>query len=115
MNQQNIKEKIVKAIDSFLINNWNGQSFSNIFLNKMVNYIIGECNDIFDFSDSKPYFTIILKDKVIYNFNFKCNKIQYSDKNYLLCFNSNKDRDELLAIFPHSEVLSVQKEGFYET
>jgi len=51
----NIKQRIAESIDEFLITFWDGKSFDNRFLNKMVDYIIYKNPNIFkEVNDEEP-------------------------------------------------------------
>ena len=106
MDRATIKNRIAESIDDFLKIFWHGKSFDNIFLNNMSEYIVHDCENFFNISDNKYYFKIKSCGE-IYDFDKQCNKIDYSDPNYLLVFNSNNSGDRLLAMFPHKLVETV--------
>ena len=52
-------------------------------------------------------------NEVIYRFNNKCNYIDYSDSEYLLCFHDETDFNgsqnrTLLGMIPHRDVVYIQ-------
>ena len=49
----------------------------------------------------------ITANKKIYAFGEQCNKVDYSDNKYLLCFNENNDGKQLLGMLPHCSVKEV--------
>lgn len=52
MNTVEIKDKIAKTIDDFLISYWDGKSLDNHLLDDMARYIVNNCGDILNAPDS---------------------------------------------------------------
>ena len=49
------------------------------------------------------YFEVYLKDGTTFDFNYKCNKIDYGDDDYIVCICKEKDEElvyRTLAIIP---------------
>lgn len=57
------------------------------------------------------YFEIITEQNK-YDLDKQCNRVDYTDANYLICQHNDGTEDpQILALFPHSVVLSVIKRG----
>lgn len=53
------------------------------------------------------YFEVYLKDGTTFDFDYKCNKIDYGKGDYIVCIHKEKDEElvyETLAIIPRENV-----------
>lgn len=60
------------------------------------------------------YFEVYLKDETTFDFNYKCNKIDYGDDDYIVCICKEKDEElvyRTLAIIPRENVKYILAKG----
>lgn len=53
------------------------------------------------------YFEVYLKDGTTFDFDYKCNKVDYGECDYIVCIHKEKDEElvyETLAIIPRENV-----------
>lgn len=55
----------------------------------------------------ETYHFEVRANKQIYAFHSLCNKINYSNNNYLLFFNVSEEGERLLGMLPHASIIEV--------
>lgn len=55
----------------------------------------------------ETYHFEVRANKQIYAFHSLCNKINYSNNNYLLFFNVSEEGERLLGMLPHASITEV--------
>ena len=64
------------------------------------------------------YFEVYLKDGTTFDFDYKCNKVDYGKGNYIVCIHKEKDEElvyETLAIIPRENVKYILTKELWST
>ena len=64
------------------------------------------------------YFEVYLKDGTTFDFDYKCNKVDYGKGDYIVCIHKEKDEElvyETLAIIPRENVKYILTKELWST